>query len=185
MFHINCYTPIATDICYSIGDELWAAVVDQRGGRSQNRERRSLSFSSENIKDSDIVKLDQDLEDLLMTEKAVHSFPADKPKTNMPPVVHPRSPEPCPSNDLQEIQPLFRPKEKLVVKRKKPEFHLETSLGNTAGIKSSTPTKGEQPPASDCQMFSDSSFNLDESHVDAVVPCSHYGRHIVLDSSVG
>lgn len=124
-----------------------------------------------------------------MTEKVVHSFPADEPNTDpLVPCSHP--PMEVTSHEWSELsqgtQPLIRPKKKLIVKRKKHEFDVESDSVKTEGLRSSTPTKEACQPSNDCSLFSETSFIVDESSsADPAQACSGYGRHTVLDCSNG
>lgn len=181
-----------------LGDELWKAVVAQRKKPKSlikdidELDMRPMSSTSVPTNDTSL----EDFENMLISDQAIHSFPDDKPK----PLVAPTEEvELCTSkyknqiglphvigdNTVEESEPLFRPRERIVVKTKKKDSSIngEINAGSANGLLTSTPTKHGSMALMDhsLDLFSDNSTLIEEEPP----LCEDFGRHVVLDCSVG
>lgn len=182
-----------------VGDALWKAVVAQRKKpRSLGKELDEFEPSAERPKTTSSL---DDFESMFITNQVVHSFPNDKhtmkPARKTTPTTETaveqcisnyklQIPEVLPDEPVVETVPIFRPKGKITIRKKKPINYEESPVAT--GLLTSTPTKhGADNIDQSLDLFSNSSLVLDE---DATAPkvaalCEDYGRHTVIDCSVG
>lgn len=131
-----------------------------------------------------------------MSDQVVHSFPPDtssstaradstEDKTDEEPPYQTKNSSPNGVSDSVsgDCSPLFRPKSRLLIKRKSKDFTELVRQPSTV-VSSSTPTKVKLNYSTISQdLFSDDSLNLNDSTRPAL--CEDYGRHTVIDCSVG
>lgn len=158
-----------------------------------------------------------DFEDLLMTKQVVHSFPNDPKKLQELNEIKnnvvdeteriltsykEKIPEVIPDKPVLESSPLFRPKQRITIKKKRKDTDIDlvTSsevVTSTQCVRSSTPTKTSSTQLQISQisnrsftngsldLFSDNSLLSSEKEEGAPALCEGYGRHTVVDCSVG
>ena len=177
-----------------IGDELWKALVAQKKKpKSLLGALNSLDVESE---PSISTPLD-DFESMCITKQVVHSFPRDK-QTTLPvnkelaeeAIVNAQIskyklmiPEVIPNEPVETTAPLFRPKASIIIKKKRPSNINDNPAAGTR-LLTSTPTKSDHNKINHSfDLFSDSSLNVDDGTSAAL--CEDYGRHTVIDCSVG
>lgn len=157
-----------------------------------------------------------DFEDLLMTKQVVHSFPNDSKKLQELNEIKnnvvdeteriltsykEKIPEVIPDEPVLESSPLFRPKQRITIKKKRKDTDIDfvTSsevVTSTQCVRSSTPTKtstqvqisqisNRSLTNGSLDLFSDNSLLSSEKEEGAPALCDEYGRHTVVDCSVG
>lgn len=171
---------------------------------AQRKKPRSLEADLDTLDSGLKVKttsesLDE-FESLLITNQVVHSFPNDKHSANAAAKSRTAAadveecitnyklqiPEVIPDEPVVETAPIFRPKQRITLRKKKTRDNEDSN--SATGLLTSTPTKHDSQKINhSLDLFSDSSLVLDEEAVSTEPPalCDDYGRHVVIDCSVG
>lgn len=179
------------------GDELWKAVVAQR------KKPKSLAKQFDNLDQENLNGSSEfdDFESKLITKQVVHSFPNDKViKRHSEPgkkevedylqKIKDKIPEVIPAEPVVDATPIFRPKAKIVIKKKKSDCEFNNENTVKSGLLTSTPTKLNSPNVvivdHSLDLFSDNSLLEEgtEENLSSAL-CEDYGRHVVVDCSVG
>lgn len=171
---------------------------------AQRRKPKSLTAQLDDLDVDEPVNTTilDDFESKLITKQVVHSFPDDKYaidinqkekiltteveecinkyKQQIPAVI---SEEP-----IEESSPIFRPKTRIVLKKKKAISSDDRSSASTH-VLTSTPTKSGSfvAPNHSLDLFSDNSLlqEDDEGSEGSLPLCADYDRYVVIDCSVG
>lgn len=208
-YDCKVYNNYHVDSCVQ-GDELWKAVVAQR-----KKPLKSLNSEFEDLEKELTRRSPQkeDIVDLLMTEQVVHSFPNDiKNKTRIERATRERDakikdemrkalnkfkekiPDIVPEDPVPETTPIFKPKQRITIKKKQKDTDGE--FCTSTQFDTSTPTKDkptDSAPRSapknlvdgSLDLFSDNSLLMEEEGEVKPALCEQYGRHTVIDCSVG
>ena len=152
------------------------------------------------------------IEDLLMTEQVVHSFPNDSKNKvqafsglkdldlevdddtkQVLTKFKEKIPEVVPDEPMPETTPIFKPKQRITIRKKRDDDEGDTFSTSTQHVIASTPTRRSvraTPKSShkgsvngSVDLFSDNSLIEDEENERRPALCEQYGRHTVVHCS--